>query len=87
MSKPAIRLLTLAIFVTSMVMAPTVELAKAGSKTHKMIQRSLGVRYSYAGQAWPSGPVCPGLGRSFDCKLWPPPFDQDPDRRDGDGGG
>ena len=25
--------------------------------------------------------VCPGNRRSFDCKVWPPPFDQDPDRR------
>ena len=25
--------------------------------------------------------VCPGSGRSFDCKVWPPPFDQDPDRK------
>ena len=33
--------------------------------------------------------VCPGSGRSFDCKQWPPPFDQDPDRKasGADGGG
>jgi hypothetical protein len=28
-----------------------------------------------------SGPVCPGIGRSFDCKIWPPPFADDPDRK------
>ena len=35
------------------------------------------------------GDVCPGAGRSFDCKVWPPPFDQDPDRKisGSDGGG
>jgi hypothetical protein len=35
------------------------------------------------------GDVCPGSGRSFDCKVWPPPFDQDPDRKisGSDGGG
>jgi hypothetical protein len=27
------------------------------------------------------GPVCPGIGRSFDCKIWPPPFEDDPDRK------
>lgn len=32
--------------------------------------------------AWNAGgDVCPGNARSFDCKIWPPPFDQDPDRR------
>ena len=25
--------------------------------------------------------VCPGMGRSFDCSVWPPPFDEDPDRK------
>jgi hypothetical protein len=28
-----------------------------------------------------SGDVCPGIGRSFDCKIWPPPFEDDPDRK------
>jgi hypothetical protein len=32
---------------------------------------------SYAG----SGDVCPGIGRSFECKIWPPPFEDDPDRK------
>ena len=27
------------------------------------------------------GDVCPGIGRSFDCKIWPPPFEDDPDRK------
>ena len=27
------------------------------------------------------GSVCPGNARSFDCKVWPPPFDDDPDRK------
>lgn len=29
----------------------------------------------------PGEDVCPGNARSFDCKVWPPPFDQDPDRK------
>ena len=28
-----------------------------------------------------SGWVCPGIGRSFECKIWPPPFEDDPDRK------
>jgi hypothetical protein len=28
-----------------------------------------------------SGDVCPGIGRSFECKIWPPPFEDDPDRK------
>jgi hypothetical protein len=33
--------------------------------------------------ATPSGrrTVCPGMGRSFDCAIWPPPYDEDPDRK------
>jgi hypothetical protein len=27
------------------------------------------------------GPVCPTMGRSFDCKIWPPPYSEDPDRK------
>jgi hypothetical protein len=27
------------------------------------------------------GPICPGIGRSFECKIWPPPFEDDPDRK------
>jgi hypothetical protein len=40
-----------------------------------------------AERAWPgarppaSGEVCPGNARSFECKIWPPPFDDDPDRK------
>jgi hypothetical protein len=90
MSKSAIRFFTLAICATSLVMVPMVDPAKAAStssKKHKRhVQWSPG--YSgpwYAGQALPvarsPGPVCPGIGRSFDCKVWPPPFDEDPDRK------
>jgi hypothetical protein len=33
--------------------------------------------------------VCPGLARSFECSVWPPPFEDDPDRKvsGNDGGG
>ena len=34
-------------------------------------------------RAWGVGDsdVCPGLARSFDCKVWPPPMYDDPDRK------
>jgi hypothetical protein len=28
-----------------------------------------------------AGAVCPGSGRAIDCSVWPPPIDEDPDRR------
>jgi hypothetical protein len=33
------------------------------------------------------GDVCPGNARGLDCKIWPPPAFDDPDRKIGDGGG
>jgi hypothetical protein len=35
------------------------------------------------------GSACPGSGRGIDCKIWPPPFEDDPDRKisGSDGGG
>ena len=34
-----------------------------------------------------SGEVCPGNARAFDCKIWPPPIYDDPDRKGFEGGG
>jgi hypothetical protein len=101
MSKFAIRLLTLAMFATALVVVPVITPAEAATnskhaKKHwRMTQWSHRNSYgssdpSFAGQARPSsqaGGVCPGLARSFDCRTWPPPFDEDSDRKDGDGGG
>jgi hypothetical protein len=78
MSKSAIRLLTLATMASVMVVAP----AKADSaKKHRHVQRS--VVLGYPGPSlvtMPSGPNCPGLARSIDCKTWPP-YGEDPDRK------
>jgi len=101
MSKFAIRLLTLATYATTLVVVPMVTPAEAETsssrhmKKHKIILSSPGFSYPRsASQAWaftgPSNqaaPVCPGMGRSFDCKVWPPPVDKDPDRTISDGGG
>jgi hypothetical protein len=27
------------------------------------------------------GAACPGNSRAIDCTVWPPPFDEDPDRK------
>jgi hypothetical protein len=82
MSKSAIRLLTLAIAASVTVAAP----AKAYSaKKHRHVQQS--IVPSDPGQAWlPSGPNCPGLARSIDCRTWPP-YGDDPDRKASGRGG
>ena len=87
-------ILTLAIFATSLVAVPAVRPADAAAssrhiKKHQKLH--VGHRSSdprFGGPAWsvirPSGrtgEVCPGIARSFDCATWPPPIDQDPDRK------
>jgi hypothetical protein len=107
MPRSAIRLLTLAICATAVVMVPMVTAAEGeassrhfrkhhdrhglndspGHSLKHSVRRSP-FTHSWASQpirpvAQPSygGDVCPGSGRSFECKVWPPPFDQDPDRK------
>jgi hypothetical protein len=84
MSKSAIRLLTLAITASVTVAPAMAETAKKHHRHH--IHRALVL--SDPGQVWlaggPSGPNCPGLARTIDCKTWPP-YGEDPDRKVGDG--
>jgi len=94
MSKFAIRLLTLAMYATALVVVPMVTPAKAEAsssrhlKKHKK-QKSLGFSDPWStGQASPvtrpssqADAVCPGIARSFECRTWPPPMYDDPDRR------
>jgi hypothetical protein len=95
MGKSTIRLLPLTICAAALVMVPPVTPAEARTnhgkhvRKHYTIHRDPGF-YGYrpADQAWPgasppsrSGDVCPGIARSFDCKVWPPPMDEDPDRK------
>ena len=103
MNKFAIRLLTLATFATALAVVPVItpsEAATNGKHAKKHWRMTDGShRNSYgssdpwsAGQARPSsqaGGACPGLARSIDCRVWPPPFDEDPDRKvsGSDGGG
>ncbi len=34
-----------------------------------------------------SGPICPGNARGIDCRVFPPPIEDDPDRKRAGGGG
>jgi hypothetical protein len=93
MSQSAIRLL-LAICATALVVVPSVTPAKAEtSRKHMHIKNhrwhgqhygaawSVGTAQPTAGYYAPSEPICPAIGKSFDCKIWPPPFADDPDRK------
>jgi hypothetical protein len=95
MTKSAIRLLTLTICATALVGVATVTPASSETshsnhvKKHKKIlmHRDFG-GYQPAGRTWivarppiAAGAACPGMGRSFDCAIWPPPMDEDPDRK------
>jgi hypothetical protein len=90
MSKLAIRLSMLAIGATVLVAIPAAAPAEAATHGHvKKHKRHKRFGFSSpAGQARPiAGPssssswVCPGIGRSFECKIWPPPIEDDPDRK------
>ncbi len=95
MNKFAIGLLTLAMYTTALAVVPMVTPAKAATSSGKhmkhkrKIHKHTGFGGSWsAGQPWPvtrpsshAGGVCPGIARSFECGTWPPPFDEDPDRK------
>lgn len=97
MRRYVIRLLTLAIYTTAiavpMITADRGE-ANSGLTQKRHTRQSHGFRNSWAAEEGPAtapsytlgGAVCPGNARSFDCKIWPPPVNDDPDRRGGDGG-
>ena len=97
MSKFAIRLLSLAVYATSLPVVPMITPAQAETsstkhtkKQHrKNIQRSPGfsdprsAAWTVYGPSSQAGPVCPGLSRGIDCRIFPPPIDEDPDRKQG----
>jgi hypothetical protein len=81
MTRSAIRLLALTICATTLAGTS----AASGTSHGKHIKKH---GFRIVRPAWPgvsppvqSGGVCPGMARSFDCKIWPPPFDEDPDRK------
>lgn len=81
MSKSAIRLLALTIFATTLAGAPAE--SRTGHSKHIKKHGFRTVRPAWPGSSPPAQPgsVCPGIARSFDCKIWPPPIDEDPDRK------
>jgi hypothetical protein len=94
MSKFAIRLLMLTISAMALVLVPTVAPANAETssgrhiKKHKRQMSPGFIAPRSAGQPWPvsrpssqPGAACPGIARGIDCRVWPPPFDDDPDRK------
>jgi hypothetical protein len=98
MSQFAIRLSMLALCATALAAVPTVApaTAKTGHGRHMHIKTHQRHWRHHYGAAWPVGPaqpvvgsyrpsepVCPGIGKSFDCKIWPPPYADDPDRKTG----
>ncbi len=83
-----------------MVMAAVAALAvtatdASGWHVHRHHRTNLGFNDPRAGSIAPMaapasrGNVCPGTARAIDCTVWPPPFDDDPDRKatSSDGGG
>lgn len=92
-SRFAVRLPILTLCVSTLALAPAVAVAK--EKTgHRHMHAYMSHRGHYVNGPWlgyqappvvgyynQPGPVCPGIGRSFDCKIWPPPFEDDPDRK------
>ena len=95
MTKPAIRLSVLAIGAAALLTASAPAQATENSRHlhhHQMKHQRHWrhhdghARYGYPGTRMVGpdsqpGPVCPGIGRSFDCKIWPPPYADDPDRK------
>lgn len=85
----AIRLFRFAICAA--VMVPLIAAAEGAAsrrhpRKHHHYRPVPGFKESWSTRGVPvpsswGGDVCPGIGRSFECKIWPPPFDQDPDRK------
>jgi hypothetical protein len=96
MSQFSIRLSALALYATTLVLvsAVTPAAAKSGHSRHMHIKkhqrhwrhqtgaiRPAGPAQPVAGFYNPYEPICPAIGKSFDCKIWPPPYADDPDRK------
>ena len=86
------RLLRVAVGTAAMVsMVATSEAGASGRHIRKHQQRThLRVNNAWASEevrpvaparSWGGGEVCPGNARAIDCKIWPPPMYDDPDRK------
>ena len=93
MSRLAIRIFTLSICATALLAVPIFTSAEVTAGTRHAHAKKHARHWRDAGRPWFGGPqryaapyagsgeVCPGIGRSFDCKIWPPPIEDDPDRK------
>jgi hypothetical protein len=96
----AIRLLMLgtcamtvmAIVATTSAEASSRHIRKHHQQSHLRVNNAWAseeVRPIAPARSWGGGEVCPGNARAIDCRIWPPPIYDDPDRRQSgsDGGG
>ena len=92
MSRLAIRLSIMSICAAAVVAVPLFASGEAQAATRHAHAKKHAKHRHYVEQPWfgaprpyvapsQSGWVCPGIGRSFECKIWPPPFEDDPDRK------
>jgi hypothetical protein len=96
MRRSKIRSLTLVICATAVVvpLLTATDVAASGRHIRKHHERTSHgwSEWAYrevrpAAPSYSPGSVCPGISRGIDCRIWPPPFDEDADRNSGDGGG
>jgi len=88
MSKFAIGLLTLAMYAASLPVIAMITPAQAATKKHwRPSVSDVGQAQAFVPPYSQAGPICPGIARGIDCKVWPPPIDEDPDRKRGASGG
>lgn len=89
MRKFAVGLLTLAMYAASLAVIAMIAPGQAATKKHwRPSEPWYAARAnSFVPPYSQAGPICPGIARGIDCKVFPPPIDEDPDRRKGPGGG
>ena len=89
MRKFAIGLLTLAMYAASLPVIAMITPAKAETKKHWRPREPwhVGQAQAFVPPYSQAGPICPGNARGIDCRVWPPPIEDDPDRKRAGGGG
>ena len=100
MRKFAIGLFTLAMYAASLPIIAMIAPAKAATSSSGNIQKHKKYWRPRVGEPWyvgqaqafvppysQAGPICPGNARGIDCRVFPPPIQDDPDRKRAGGGG
>jgi hypothetical protein len=90
----AIRLLTLAVCATAMACIATTSAAEANRRHIRRHHHAADLLRGPVRDSWAAGEIrtivppvqragtaCPGNARAIDCTVWPPPIDEDPDRK------